>query len=204
MASSTVTSAPRRRQTLPSSRPITPAPMTPRRFGTASNSSAPQESTMRLPSNGRISAPRGRARGEDDMLCGQRLLRLPSCASELDLAAARRSLPCHPAGDDARGLEQRGDAASHALDDAGLALLHGGDVERQGADLDAMRRELVRARWKSSEDSSSAFEGMQPAFRQVPPNAAAVVVLPVVDAGDLQLVLRRRGSRRDSRPGRHR
>ena len=48
MASSTTTSAPSRRQTLPSSRPITPAPITPRRFGTASNSSAPQESTTVL------------------------------------------------------------------------------------------------------------------------------------------------------------
>ena len=28
-----------------------------------------------------------------------------------------------------------------------------------------------RARCTSSEDSSSAFEGMQPALRQVPPNA---------------------------------
>ena len=31
---------------------MTPAPMTPSRFGTASNSSAPQESTICLPSNG--------------------------------------------------------------------------------------------------------------------------------------------------------
>src|SRR2546423_11351426 len=45
-ASSTTTCAPSRRHTLPSSSPITPAPMTPRRFGTASRSSAPQESTM--------------------------------------------------------------------------------------------------------------------------------------------------------------
>ena len=51
-ASSTTTSAPRRRQTLPSSSPMTPAPITPSRFGTASNSSAPQESTTVLPSNG--------------------------------------------------------------------------------------------------------------------------------------------------------
>ena len=40
-ASSTVTSAPRRRQTEPISRPITPEPTTPRRFGTAAMSSAP-------------------------------------------------------------------------------------------------------------------------------------------------------------------
>ena len=49
-ASSTVTSDPSRRQTLPSSRPITPAPMTPSRLGTSLNSSAPLLSTMRSPS----------------------------------------------------------------------------------------------------------------------------------------------------------
>ena len=54
MASSTTTSAPSLRQTLPSSRPMTPAPITPSRFGTASNSSAPQESTTCLPSNGTL------------------------------------------------------------------------------------------------------------------------------------------------------
>ena len=37
---------PSRRHTLPSSRPMTPAPITPRRLGTASKSSAPQESTI--------------------------------------------------------------------------------------------------------------------------------------------------------------
>ena len=33
---------------------MTPAPITPRRFGTASKSSAPQESTMHLPSTGTV------------------------------------------------------------------------------------------------------------------------------------------------------
>ena len=47
------TSAPSRRQTLPSSRPMTPAPMTPSRLGTASNSSAPQESMICWRSKGR-------------------------------------------------------------------------------------------------------------------------------------------------------
>ena len=44
------TSAPRRRHTEPSSRPMTPAPITPRRFGASANSSAPVESTMYSPS----------------------------------------------------------------------------------------------------------------------------------------------------------
>ncbi|MCY1432487.1 hypothetical protein D9M71_484870 [compost metagenome] len=45
-ASMTVTSAPRRAQTEPSSRPITPAPITPSFFGTAWKSRAPVESTI--------------------------------------------------------------------------------------------------------------------------------------------------------------
>ncbi len=46
-----VTSLPSRFHTLPSSRPITPAPITPNRFGTTSKSSAPALSTMSFPSN---------------------------------------------------------------------------------------------------------------------------------------------------------
>ena len=45
--STTVTSAPRRRQTEPSSSPMTPAPMTIIDFGTAERASAPVESTIR-------------------------------------------------------------------------------------------------------------------------------------------------------------
>ncbi len=47
------TSAPSRRQTLPSSSPMTPAPITHSRLGTASSSSAPQESMICWPSKGK-------------------------------------------------------------------------------------------------------------------------------------------------------
>ena len=46
--STTVTSAPRRRQTEPSSRPMMPAPMTTRLLGTSGSDRAPVESTMRF------------------------------------------------------------------------------------------------------------------------------------------------------------
>ena len=52
--STTVTSAPRRRQTEPSSRPMMPAPMTIRCFGTSGRARAPVESTIRFSS---ISTP---------------------------------------------------------------------------------------------------------------------------------------------------
>jgi len=45
-ASRIVTSAPSRRHTLPSSSPITPAPITPKRFGTAGKASAPSLSQI--------------------------------------------------------------------------------------------------------------------------------------------------------------
>ncbi|OIQ65535.1 hypothetical protein GALL_529050 [mine drainage metagenome] len=51
MASSRVTSAPRRRHTLPISSPITPAPITPRVLGTASMASAPSFDSTRCSSN---------------------------------------------------------------------------------------------------------------------------------------------------------
>ena len=60
--STTVTSAPSRRQTLPISRPMKPPPITTSRFGTAASSSAPVEVTMRrsstaTPGSGMLSLP---------------------------------------------------------------------------------------------------------------------------------------------------
>ena len=66
---------------------MTPAPMTQRRFGTASNSSAPQESTIVLAVE--LDAPQRHrlgARGEHHVLRLQRALRAVG-ARELDLAA---------------------------------------------------------------------------------------------------------------------
>ncbi len=58
-ASSTVTSAPRRRHTLPISSPITPAPTTPSRFGTAPSASAPALSSTSALSKGAPGSGRG-------------------------------------------------------------------------------------------------------------------------------------------------
>jgi hypothetical protein len=75
-----VTSAPRRRQTLPSSRPITPAPITPRRFGTLSKSSAPALSTMVLPSNFANGSSMDVEPGARITFVPEISLTLPSCA----------------------------------------------------------------------------------------------------------------------------
>ena len=69
--------APRRRHTLPSSRPMTPAPTTASFFGTLSKSSAPQLSTMFLPSNGMLFSSVGiEPRGEHDVFGASAF---PSC-----------------------------------------------------------------------------------------------------------------------------
>ena len=106
---------------------------------------------------------------------------------------------------DARALEQREDALRAHLDDARLALLHRGDVHRRARDLDAVRRELVlravielggfeqRLRRNAARIQAGAAE-----------RGRAVAVLPLVDAGDGELVLRRRGWPPDSPPGRRR
>jgi hypothetical protein len=57
--STTVTLAPRRRQTEPSSSPITPAPITIRLLGTSAMDRAPVESTMRLLSTVTPGRPEG-------------------------------------------------------------------------------------------------------------------------------------------------
>ncbi len=72
---------------------------------------------------------------------------------------------------DAAALEQREYAAGHRLDDRRTALLHDGEVERDVRGAMPCAANSCRARCRSSVDSSSAFDGMQPAFRQVPPNA---------------------------------
>ena len=54
-----------------------------------------------------------------------------------DLALGQQAAMPLQSGDLA-GLEQRRDSAGHALDDSGLALLHGGEVQLQCAHADAM------------------------------------------------------------------
>ena len=66
-------------------------------------------------------------------------------------------------------LEQEGDALDVAVDALVLELHHGGKIELGRADPDAHLGERVAGLVKSSEACSSAFEGMQPILRQVPP-----------------------------------
>src|SRR6202044_2776280 len=93
------------------------------------------------------------------------------------------------AGDTVR-FEQRGDAARHDLDDGRTPLLHGGKIEFQSADLDAVRGEFVfgalvelgRLEQRLGRDATGVETGAAE-------GKTAVRVLPFIDAGDLQLVL---------------
>ncbi len=100
-------------------------------------------------------------------------------------------------------LEQRRDAAGHGLDHGSAALLHGREVELEVADLDAVDAELLLG-------ALIEFRGFE---QRLGRNAAgvetgaaerktAVGVLPFVDAGHLQLVLR--GANGGGIPGRSR
>ena len=94
--STTVTSAPRRRQTEPSSSPMMPAPITTSVLGTSGSDSAPVESTMRFWSTVTPGSARGlRAGGDDDVLGVERALGAV-LGRDLDLAGA---------GDAARALD---------------------------------------------------------------------------------------------------
>ncbi len=165
--------------------------MTPRRFGTDPNSSAPHESTTCLPSN-----------GNDLSAIGCEPDASTTCfASELPLAAigrrefdpvARQQLAVTLQRGDAGRLEQAGNALGRRLDDAGLALLHRRDVERETGRGNAVRREFrVRAVIQLGRFEQRLRRNAAGVEAGAAKGIGAVVVLPFVDAGNLELVLRR-------------
>ena len=170
MASSTTTSAPRRRQTLPSSSPMTPAPITPRRFGTASNSSAPQESTIALPSNGTDLSSIGTEPVASTTCFAASSCFAPSSAVySTRLPASSLPCPCNPVTPAA--LNSAVMPWVEALTIFALRFCIVATSKPRPPTWMPCAANSACARWYSSDDSSSAFEGMQPAFRQVPPKA---------------------------------
>jgi hypothetical protein len=138
-----VTSAPRRFHTLPSSRPITPAPITPRRFGTSVKSSAPALSTMCLAVELRErQLDRHRAGSEDHVGRADRLLgpSAPVISTSLPLS----NLPLPKNERDLVRLEQLRHAAGELLDDLVLAADEGRHVDARVVGTDAVHVEVVR------------------------------------------------------------
>ena len=97
--------------------------------------------------------------------------------------------------------QQRADAAGQPRDDAVFPADRGRRVQGRIGDADArapIRRATCRAFSNSSAAWISAFDGMQPMLRQVPPRRAAL------DQHGRHCPVGRRGSRRRSRPARRR
>src|SRR6185295_9498796 len=93
---------------------------------------------------------------------------------------------------DPRALEQHRNTAGARLDDTGLALLHLRDVEGDATDIDAVHAEFVL---RLVIQLRGFEQGLRRDAARIGAGAAedgrAVLVLPFVDAGHLQLVLRR-------------
>ena len=171
-ASSTVTSAPSRRQTLPISRPITPAPTTPRRFGTAVIASAPALSSTRRLSNG---AP-GSARGTEPVATITFFAAIFAGAAPSTSTA--QPSPARPAKrprpwKNAILFFFMSHRMPSLLCETTLslrAIIRGTSIDSPCTSIPCCAN-ACPAWWKCSDDCSSAFDGMQPTFVQVPPGA---------------------------------
>ena len=183
--STTVTSAPSRRHTEPSSSPITPAPTTSSRCGTLASDSAPVEDTMRFSS---IVMPLRRATSEPVAIT----IALASMVVVVPSAAFTSTLP---GADDAADPDMRLDLVlaeqeRHALDVAVdtlvLELEHGGKIERGRPDPDAHLGEGVAGLVEQ-------LGGVQHRLRRNAPDieAGAAEGLVLLDHRDLHAELRR-------------
>ena len=186
---SITTSEPSRRQTLPSSRPMTPAPMTPRRFGTSLNVERARrvDDALAVELRNR-QLDRHRARREHDVLRCEHLD--AGVRRDLDAIAGEQLAAAFEARD-AAGLEHRLDAGRELLDDAALAHLHRLDVDAEPADVNAVRLELrVRAVIELGGLEQRLRRNAADVQAGAAEQARALLVLPVVDAGGRQTELR--------------
>ena len=140
--STTVTCAPSRRHTEPSSSPITPAPTTSRCSGTLASASAPVDDTMRFSS---ISMPLSRATSEPvamtmDLVSSVCVLPSAPLTSTLPGAAMR---PAPMKGVDLVLLEQELDALDVAVDALVLERHHRREIELGRGHADAHLAEAV-------------------------------------------------------------
>ena len=164
--------------------------MTPKRFGTSLNASAPVESTMRWPSNFAIGSSIGVEPVASTTCCACENLDA-GIRRDLD-AIAGEQLAAALEARDAAGLEHRLDARRQLLDDAALARLHRFDVDAEPGDMNAVRLELgMRA--------VIELRGLEQRFRRnaadvqarAAEEARALLVLAIVDARGRKAELRR-------------
>ena len=142
ISSTTVTFAPSRRQTEPSSRPITPPPMTIRCFGTSGILSAPMFDSTRFSSNFRNGSSIGTEPVAMMTFCGDR----SDCR-----AVGRRPRRCSPARSVPRPfaqvilffLKRNSMPLVFCADDVVLPLQHRGEVEPDAVGGDAVVRGVL-------------------------------------------------------------
>src|SRR6185503_9570852 len=169
-ASRIVTSEPRRRHTLPSSRPITPAPITPSRLGTDGKASAPSLSQTTSLST----ATPGRWRALEPVAtitCVASIVSPPTAILYVPPPPASFPNPCSQV---ILFFLKRYSIPLVIL--VTMDSLRDCIFPRSSFTPDTEMP--CSSRWcpafsYSSEDESSAFEGMQPTLRQVPPRASS-------------------------------
>ena len=141
--STTVTSDPRRRQTEPSSSPMTPAPTTSSFFGGTARLRAPVDETTVFSS---ISTPGSCATSEPvamTIALASSVVSSPFSALTITLpGAAIRPCPAHPV--DLVLLEQERDAVDVGGDGVVLMLHHGAEIELRRPDDDPEGPKTVR------------------------------------------------------------
>ncbi len=173
MPSSTVTSAPRRRQTLPISRPITPEPITPSFFGTAltARSTVVGQDLLLVKLHAGQGAGIG-AGGHDDLLGHQGLGVLPVTWISYPPSTALLKAPRPWKKVTLFFLNRYRMPSLFCLTMASLRAII---LLTSMATLPVLMPCSSKCSWacsKCSDDCSSALEGMQPTLVQVPPGAA--------------------------------
>ncbi len=149
---------------------MTPAPMTPRRFGTCASSSAPQLSMISRPLNGALLSGIGTEPAASTTCLAPSTVFLPSgVVSSTCRFASSRPWPASPVT-----FAALNSCRMPCVEALTMPALRFCIVATSTSTLPSLMPCVANsscARCTSSLDSSSAFDGMQPAFRHVPPKA---------------------------------
>ncbi|MNY03156.1 hypothetical protein D3C86_1357610 [compost metagenome] len=169
--STTVTCAPRRRQTEPSSRPITPAPITTRCLGTSLRARAPVESRMRLLS---MSTP-GRGMGSEPvaMMMSLAISSVLPPALSVTVTLPGPSMWPQPLIQSTLFLRKRNSMPLvNPVTLSSFCVIIRARLRLGLTSIPRLANSAPMAASYSSEACSNALDGMQPTFRQVPPSVA--------------------------------
>ena len=179
--STTVTSAPSRRQTEPSSSPITPAPTTTRCPGTLSRSSAPVEETIVFSSNS--SSTPGMPATSDPvamtMFFASISLVLPS-SSATETLPSPSTVPVPRSTSTLFFFIRKATPSTLDFTVASLCAIIAGRSSFGLPTLTPSFGNVASVSWNISDACSSAFDGMQPMLRQVPPSVGRFSTIAVL------------------------